>query len=79
MFADTARGKVCDFAFLTSSGGKFLITIALAIPPLTVKNRGGGGALTRDCALNWANTVSYHPTVRHFQPQNPVPCTSCFC
>ena len=40
-FADTARGKVCDFAFLTSSGGKlyeFFMTFALAIPPLTVKN-----------------------------------------
>ena len=26
-FADTARGKVCDFAFLTSSGGKFFICV----------------------------------------------------
>ena len=36
-FAYSARGKVCDFAFLTSSGGKFyefFMTIALAIPPL---------------------------------------------
>ena len=32
------------------------MTIALAIPPLTVKNRGGG-ALIRDCALNRANKV----------------------
>ena len=35
-----ARGKECDFAFLTSSGGKFykfFMTIALAIPPLNVK------------------------------------------
>ena len=43
-FADAARGKVCDFAFLTSSGGKFyefFMTTGLAIPPLTVKNRGG--------------------------------------
>ena len=31
------------------------MTIALAIPPLTMKNRGG--ALIQDCALNWANTV----------------------
>ena len=31
------------------------MTIALAIPPLTVKNRGG--ALIRDRALNWANMV----------------------
>ena len=38
-FADTAKGKVCDFAFLTSSRGKFYMTVALAIPTLTVKNR----------------------------------------
>ena len=53
-----ARGKVCDLAFLTSSGGKFyafFMTIALAIAPLTVKNRGD--ALIRDRALNQANTV----------------------
>ena len=34
-FADTARGKVCDFAFLTSSGGKFykfFAIFALVIP-----------------------------------------------
>ena len=33
------------------------MTIGLAIPPLTVKNRGGGGggALIRDRALNRAN------------------------
>ena len=34
---------VCDFTFLTSSGGrkfyKFFMTVALAVPPLTVKNR----------------------------------------
>ena len=44
--------KVCDFAFLTSSRGKFyefFMTIPLAIPPLTVKNRGD--------ALNRANSV----------------------
>ena len=37
-----ARGKTCDFAFLTSSGGKFyafFMTVGLAILPLTVKNR----------------------------------------
>ena len=42
-FAHSARGKVFDFAFLASSGGKFyefFMTFALAIPPLTVKNRG---------------------------------------
>ena len=40
------REKVCDFAFLTSSGGKFykfFMTIALSIPTLTVQNGGGGG------------------------------------
>ena len=40
------KRKVCDFAFLTSSGGKFykfFMTIGLAIPLLTVRNRGGGG------------------------------------
>ena len=31
------------------------MTIALTIPPLTMKNRRG--ALIRDCALNQANTV----------------------
>ena len=49
-FADTARGKVCDFPFLTSYGGKFyefFMTVALAIPPLTVKNRPC--ALIRAC------------------------------
>ena len=35
----------------------FFITIALAIPPLTVINRGEGGALIRDRALNQTNTV----------------------
>ena len=57
-FADTARGKVFDFAFLTSSGGKFykfFTTFALAIPPLTVKNRPC--ALIWACALNRKNTV----------------------
>ena len=41
-FADTARGKVCNFAFLTSSGGKFyefIVKFALVIHPLTMKNR----------------------------------------
>ena len=55
---DTARGKVCDFAFPTSSGGKFykfFMTIGLAIPPITVKNRGD--ALICDLVLNRANTV----------------------
>ena len=36
------------------------MTIALAITPLTMKNRGGGGgggALIQDHALNRANTV----------------------
>ena len=33
------------------------MTIALAIPPLTMKNRGGGVALIQDRALNRANTV----------------------
>ena len=56
--ADTARGKVCDFAFLTSSGGKFykfFKTFALAIPTLTVKNRPC--ALIWACAHNRKNTV----------------------
>ena len=59
-FADTARGKVCDFAFLTFSRGKFyeiFMTVALAIPPLTVKN--SPCALIRACALNRKNTVCY--------------------
>ena len=57
-FVDTARGKVCDFAFLTSSGGKFyafFMTVALAIPPLIVKNRRF--ALIWACALNRKNMV----------------------
>ena len=36
----TRQEERCDFAFLTSSRGKFyevFMTIALAIPPLTVK------------------------------------------
>ena len=54
-----ARGKVCNFAFLTSSGGKFyefFVTSALVIHPLTVKNRPC--ALIRSCALNRKNTVN---------------------
>ena len=46
------KRKVCDFVFLTSSGGKFyefFIAFTLVIPPLTVKNR--------PCALNRKNTV----------------------
>ena len=46
--------------FLLLLGGKFyefFMTIGLAIPPLTVKN-SGGGALIRDRALNRANTVT---------------------
>ena len=49
--------------FLLLQGGslnEFFMTIALAIPPLTVKNRGGGGALIRDRALNRANTVRHN-------------------
>ena len=37
-----AIGRVCDLAFLTSSGGKFykfFMRVALAVPPLTMKNR----------------------------------------
>ena len=47
--------------FLLLLGGSFtiLMTFGLAIPPLTVKNRGGGDELIRDRALNWANMV-YH-------------------
>ena len=37
------------------------MTIALSVPPLTLKNRGGGGggggALIQDRALNRVNTV----------------------
>ena len=54
-----ARGKVCNFAFLTSSGGKFyefFVTFALVIHPLTVKNRPC--ALIWACALNRKKTVS---------------------
>ena len=32
------------------------MTVALAVPPLSVKNRGC--ALNRSCALNWRNTVT---------------------
>ena len=35
----SARGKVCDFAFSGGSFYEFFMTIALAIPPLTVKNK----------------------------------------
>ena len=44
---------------LTSSGGKFyefFNTVALAVPPLTVKNRGC--MLSRSCVLNLKNTVN---------------------
>ena len=47
-----------NFAFLTSSGGKFykfFVTFALVIHPLTVKNRPC--ALIWACALNRKNTV----------------------
>ena len=47
-----------DFAFLTSSGGKFyefFMTVELVIPPLTEKNRPC--ALIESCALNRTNTV----------------------
>ena len=57
-FAETARGKVCNFAFLTPSGRKFyefFVTFALVIHPLTVKNRAC--ALIWACALNRKNTV----------------------
>ena len=53
-----ARGKVCNFAFLTSSGGRFyefFVTFALVIHPLPVKNRPC--ALIWACALNRKNTV----------------------
>ena len=59
LHADTARGKVCNFAFLTSSGGKFyefFVTFALVIHPLTVKNRPC--AIIRSCALNRKNTYT---------------------
>ena len=52
------RGKVCNFAFLTSSEGKFyefFVTFALVIHPLTVENRPC--ALIWACALNRKNTV----------------------
>ena len=54
-----ARGKVWNFAFLTSSGGKFydfFVTFVLVIHPLTVKNRPC--ALIWACALNRKNTAS---------------------
>ena len=54
--AYSAWGKICDFALLTSSGGKFyefFMTMKLAIPALTVKNRAGG-VLIQDCALKLA-------------------------
>ena len=37
-----------SFLLLGGSFSEFLMIIALAIPPLTLKNRGGGGALIRD-------------------------------
>ena len=49
--------------FLRGTFYEFFMTIALAIPPLTVKIRGGG-ALIRDCALNRANTVSHMHIMR---------------
>ena len=52
------KGNLCNFAFLTSSGGKFyefFVTFALVIHPLTVKNRPC--ALIWACALNRKNTV----------------------
>ena len=63
-FADTARRNVCDFDFLTSSGWgggggvfyEFFMTVTLAIPPLTMKNRPC--PLLGACALNRKNTVS---------------------
>ena len=54
------------FAFLTSSGGKFyefFMTVALAIPPLTMKNRPC--ALIRACALNQKNMVHVNLTIFH--------------
>ena len=53
-----ANRRVCDFAFFTSSGGKFyefFMTVALAIPPHLVKNRPS--AIIWACALNRKNTV----------------------
>ena len=51
------KGKLCNFAFLTSGGKfyEFFVTFALVIHPLTVKNRPC--ALIWACALNWKNTV----------------------
>ena len=55
LVSDTARGKVCDFAFLTSSSSEFFVTFALVVPPLTVKNRPYAHIWA--CALNQKNTV----------------------
>ena len=54
--------------FLLLLGGSFtsfFMTIGLAIPPLTVNNRGGG-SLIQVLALNRANTVTYprHSSMR---------------
>ena len=52
------RKGICDFAFLTSGGKfyKFLMTVVLTIPPLTMEI--WPCALIRACALNRKNTVS---------------------
>ena len=63
------KRKLCDFAFLTSSGGKFyelFVTFALVIRPLTVKNRHC--ALIWACALNRKNTVSNNLVFVNFSP-----------
>ena len=52
-FADTARGKVCDFAFLTSYGGevlRFFHDNCSSHSSLTVKNRGCGCVFLGPCA-----------------------------
>ena len=68
-FADTARGKVCNFAFLTSSGGKFyefFVTFAMVIHPLIVKNR--------PCAPIGAYALNRKNTVRPFWAPSVRPC-----
>ena len=60
--------KGCNFAFLTSSGGKFykfFVTFALVIHPLTVKNR--------PCALIWACALNRKNTVVHFMILKKIP------
>ena len=42
-------------------------SLALAGPPKLAKNRGGGGALIQDSALNRANTVSLITIIRPLQ------------